>query len=178
MSASFLEESMAVLERTPGVLSAMLRGLPLPWILATEGPGTWSPYVVLGHLIHGEKTDWMARLEIILRDGTARTFDPVDREAQFRNGTERPLEDMLEEFTELRRANLERLSAFALRPEQLELQGTHPAFGTVTLRQLLAAWTAHDLAHTLQISRVMARRYREEVGPWAQYLSVLGDREG
>jgi len=173
MAEPFLEECLAVLTRTPAALDALLRGLPEAWSAATEGPGTWSPYVVMGHLVHGEKTDWMPRVAIILEHGDARDFDPFDREAQFRDSQGKPLNALLDEFSALRRENLSRLRALSLRPEQLELKGRHPQLGTVTLRQLLATWTAHDLAHVLQVSRVMARRYQSEVGPWAEFLSVM-----
>jgi hypothetical protein len=173
MSTPFLEESVSILTRTPATLDALLRHLPDAWINATEGPGTWSPYTVVGHLIQGEKVDWMARLAIILEHGPARPFDPFDREAQFRDSQERPLPDLLDEFYSLRRDNMHRLIALNLQPSQLELTGTHPGLGPVTVRQLLATWTAHDLGHILQVSRVMARRYRDEVGPWAEYLSVM-----
>lgn len=172
MIPPFLDESIAVLRRTPAVLDTLLRDLPESWTGATEGPGTWSPYVVIGHLIHAEHTDWIPRLEIILEHGTHRPFDPFDREAQLRE-TPKPLPDLLDEFGVLRRANLSRLEALRLQPSQLEWEGTHPQLGTVTVRQLLSTWTAHDLAHVLQISRVMARRYKQEVGPWAEFLSVM-----
>ena len=171
MSGDFVEECLAILGRTPRVLDAWLRGLPEAWTMADEGEGTWSPYVVVGHLIHGEKTDWVPRVEIILQHGTGRAFDAFDREAQ--RGEARSLDELLDEFVELRRSNLARLASLNLRPEQLELQGLHPGLGVVTLRQLLATWTAHDLGHLLQISRVMAKRFKPEVGPWAQYLSVM-----
>lgn len=173
MSAAFLEEVLPVLTRTPPALDALLRNLPEAWTAATEGPGTWSPYVVIGHLIHGEKADWMPRLTIILEHGPSRPFDPVDRDAQFRESHGKSLSTLLDEFSVLRRGNLERLRALNLQPAQFELHGTHPALGPVTVRQLLATWTAHDLAHILQVSRVMAKRYKQEVGPWAAYLSVM-----
>ncbi|MEO8370225.1 MAG: DinB family protein [Candidatus Solibacter sp.] len=173
MSNVFLEESLAVLARTPVVLNALLRDLPEAWTAATEGEGTWSPYDVAGHLIHAEKTDWMPRLATILEHGPARPFEPFDREAMFGGPETKSLPALLDEFDALRSGNLARLRALALRPEQLDLQGTHPALGTVTVRQLLATWTAHDLGHILQVARVMARRYRQEVGPWAEYLSVM-----
>ncbi len=173
MSADFLDECLAVLSRTPKTLDALLRGLPAGWTEATEGPGTWSPYVVMGHLIHCEKTDWMPRAMIILKDGPARPFDPFDREAQLKEPQGRPLEELLDEFGALRQENLDRLRALELQPAQLALRGTHPALGPVTLRQLLATWTAHDMAHLLQVSRVMARRLKTDVGPWAEYLSVM-----
>ncbi len=173
MNDKFLEESLAILSRTPVVLDALLRDLPEGWTEATEGPGTWSPYAVMGHLIHGEVADWMPRLEMILEFGPSRTFAPFDREAQFELVARRPLGEMLEEFRALRRDGLGRLLALDLQAEQLALTGTHPAFGAVTVRQLLATWTAHDLSHLVQINRVMAKRYRDEVGPWAAYLSVM-----
>lgn len=173
MSDSFLEESLAVLTRTPAALDSLLRDLPESWTTATEGPGTWSPYVVIGHLNHAERADWMPRLAIILEHGPSRPFDRFDREAQFRESNGKSLSVLLDEFSALRRDNLARLRELNLQPEQFELQGTHPAFGPVTVRQLLATWTAHDLGHILQISRVMAKRYRQEVGPWAEYLSVM-----
>jgi hypothetical protein len=173
MTAPFLEECLSVLTRTPATLDTLLRDLPEAWTAATEGPGTWSPYVVIGHLIHGERADWMPRLAIILEHGPSRPFDPFDREAQFGESDGKSLSTLLDEFSALRRDNLARLRALNLQPAQFELKGTHPALGPVTVRQLLATWTAHDLAHILQVSRVMARRYKQEVGPWAEYLSVM-----
>jgi hypothetical protein len=173
MSTPFLDECLAVLARTPATLAALLLGLPEAWTMATEGPATWSPYVVIGHLIHGEKTDWMPRLDVTLKYGPSRPFDTFDREAQFQNSLGKTLSTLLDEFRALRRDNLGRLHALNLQPSQLELKGMHPELGEVTVRQLLATWTAHDLAHILQVSRVMARRYKQEVGPWAGYLSVM-----
>lgn len=169
----FLEECQALLSRTPAALDALLRGLPEPWIHATEGPGTWSPYDVIGHLIHAEKTDWMPRLRIMLDHGTSRPFDPFDRQAQLRDSGGKPLAALLDEFRALRVESLAALAALGLQPAQLELQGTHPELGLVNVRQLLATWTAHDLAHLLQISRVMAKRLKADVGPWAAFLSVM-----
>jgi hypothetical protein len=173
MADAFLDECLALLTRTPATLDCLLRDLPEAWTGATEGPGTWSPYVVIGHLIHGERTDWMPRLAIILEHGPTRPFDPFDREAQFTKSAGKSLPVLLDEFSALRRGNLERLRSLNLQPAQLELPGMHPALGPVTARQLLATWTAHDLTHINQVSRVMARRYRQEVGPWAEYLSVM-----
>ena len=173
MSASFLEESLALLTRTPATLDSLLRGLPEVWTDATEGPNTWSPYTVVGHLIHAEKVDWMPRLQIILEHGPSRAFDPFDREAQFRESAGKSLSNLLDEFTVRRNDNLARLRALDLQPAQLQLPGTHPGLGPVTVRQLLATWTAHDLGHLVQISRTMAKRYQQEVGPWVQYLSVM-----
>jgi hypothetical protein len=143
------------------------------WTTATEGPGTWSPYDVVGHLIHGERVDWIPRLAIILEHGTSRAFEAFDREAQFRESQGKSLLLLLDTFRVLRAESLARLRAFNLGPEHLELRGMHPALGTVTVRQLLATWTAHDLDHIVQISRVMAKRFKQEVGPWAEYLSVM-----
>jgi len=173
MTLGFLDECTAVLQRTPAALDVLLRGLPDDWAQATEGAGTWSPYVVVGHLIHAEKTDWIPRLRRILEHGTSRPFDPFDREAQFRDSVGKSLSHLLDEFTECRRESLARLGELNMQPAQLELKGMHPVLGEVTARQLLATWTAHDLAHLLQISRVMAKRYRQEVGPFAQFLSVM-----
>lgn len=173
MSASFIEESLAVLSRTPPTLDSLLRGLPEVWTDATEGPDTWSPYTVVGHLIHAEKVDWIPRLQIILEHGPARAFDPFDREAQFRESAGKSLPDLLDEFAVRRNDNLTHLHALNLKPAQLDLPGTHPGLGPVTAGQLLATWTAHDLGHLVQIGRTMAKRYQREVGPWSQYLSVL-----
>lgn len=173
MGDVFVEECVAVLSRTPGSFDALLRNLPEGWTLATEGEGTWSPYVVIGHLIHGEKADWVPRLEVILEDGPGRTFEPFDREAQFRDSAGRPLAELLDEFAARRGANVARLRALDLQAADLAREGRHPALGLVTARQLLATWTAHDLTHLVQVGRVMARRFRTEVGPWAEYLSVM-----
>ena len=168
--STFLDESVAVLTRTPAALDALLRDLPAAWTDATEGPGTWSPYVVIGHLIHAEKADWIPRLHIILEHGTTRAFEPFDREAQFRESAGKSLPALLDEFASLRRDNLSHLRSLTL---DLDLQGAHPEFGPVTIRQLLATWTAHDLGHLVQVSRTMAKRYKSEVGPWSAYLSVM-----
>ncbi len=173
MVCPFLAECLPVLERTPAALNALLRDLPKVWTAATEGPDTWSPYTVLGHLIHGEQTDWFLRVKVIIDYGPGKTFEPYDREAQFRVTEVQSVNQLLDQFTTLRQENLSQLRALDLQTEDLNRIGTHPAFGPVTLRQLLATWTAHDLAHLLQINRVMAKRYRQEVGPWAQYLSVM-----
>ncbi len=168
-----LTTGVAVLERTPQTLRALLGGLPDAWTEATEGPGTWSPYVVVGHLIHGERADWIARARIILAQGAERRFAPFDREAQFRESAGRSLDALLREFATLRAENLATLRAWRLTDAQLALDGEHPAFGAVTLRQLLATWVAHDLSHLTQIARTMATQYRDAVGPWRAYLSVM-----
>ena len=173
-----LTEAVAILERTPASLDALLRGLPDGWIQAHEGGETWSPYDVIGHLIHGEQTDWLARVRIILEHGEARPFDKFDRLAQFDASKGRSLDALLDEFAALRRANLRELAALQLGPADLARTGTHPAFGRVTLGQLLATWVAHDLDHVVQIARVIARQYSDEVGPWRAYLRVISGQQG
>jgi hypothetical protein len=168
-----LECGTAILERTPSTLRAMLAGLPLAWTDATEGLDTWSPYIILGHLVHGERSDWIPRARLILDQGEQRRFAAVDRLAQFRESDGKSITDLLDEFAQLRAANLAMLAEWNLTDAQLALEGEHPVFGTVTLRQLLATWVAHDLAHTAQIVRVMAKQYREAVGPWREYLSIM-----
>lgn len=170
-----LELSCAVLERTPAVLSALLQGLPDEWTLANDGPGTWSPYDVIGHLIHGERTDWIPRLRIILEHGTTRPFMPFDREAMFTNSRGKPLNVLLDEFAKLRADNISQLRMLVTTPGQYGLCGTHPAFGEVTLAQLLATWTAHDLNHIAQMSQTMSRQYKHAAGPWTAYIRVLQD---
>jgi hypothetical protein len=168
-----LPTALAVLERTPSTLRAMLGGLPLEWIDATEGPETWSPYVIVGHLIHGERADWIPRARLILEQGSQRRFTPFDRLAQFRESEGKSLSELLEEFARLRAESLATLERWRLTDAQLALEGVHPEFGAVTLRQLLATWVAHDLGHIAQTARVMAKQYREAVGPWRAYLPVL-----
>jgi len=168
-----LTSGIAVLERTPRTLQAMLAGLPRPWIDATEGPETWSPYVIVGHLIHGERTDWIPRAQLILAQGEERRFTPYDRFAQFRESQGKSLVDLLSEFARLRTDNLATLAGWGVTDAQLALEGQHPEFGLVTLRQLLATWVAHDLGHVAQTARVMAKQYREAVGPWRAYLPVM-----
>lgn len=168
-----LANGIAVLERTPRVVRAMLSGLPAAWVEATEGPDTWSPYVVVGHLIHGERADWIPRAQIILAQGPDRRFTPFDRLAQFRESQDRSLDELIEEFAALRAQSLATLRDWKLTEAHLALLGEHPEFGPVSLRQLLATWVAHDLGHLLQINRVMAKQYTDAVGPWRAYLSAL-----
>lgn len=164
---------IAVLERTPLTLRAMLEGLSSDWIDATEGPDTWSPYVIVGHLIHGERTDWIPRARIILEQGPARRFTPYDRFAQFHESQGKSLAMLLDEFARLRAENLDTLRAWRLTDAQLALEGEHPAFGPVSLRQLLATWVVHDLGHIAQSARVMAKQYRDAIGPWREYLPIV-----
>ena len=168
-----LKAGIDILERTPGTLRALLGGLPSAWTDATEGPDTWSPYVIVGHLIHGERTDWIPRAQIILAQGPERRFTPYDRFAQFRESQGKSLAELLDEFARLRAGNVAMLVGWDLTDAQLHMEGEHPEFGRVTLRQLLATWVAHDLSHVAQTARVMAKQYREAVGPWRAYLPVM-----
>jgi hypothetical protein len=168
-----LASARQVLQRTPSALSALVRDLPEEWIRAAEGPETWCVFDVIGHLVHGERTDWIPRARMILEHGTARTFEPFDRFAQFRESEGRSLAQLLDAFAEARAESLAALDALRLTPESLARQGRHPALGVVTLAQLIATWVAHDLDHVIQVSRVMAKRYTEDVGPWREYLRVL-----
>jgi hypothetical protein len=168
-----LQNTVAFLARTPAALNSLLRDLPEAWTLRNEGDDTWSPYEVVGHLIYGERADWIPRTKIILQYGETRTFEPFDRRGHISGMQGKPLAQLLDEFARLRSANLEHLRALNLRPEDLERRGRHPAFGPVTLSQLLAAWVGHDLTHLHQISRVMAHQYRKVVGPFSEYLGVL-----
>ena len=168
-----MAETIAVLSRTPATLDALMRGLPNVWVRCDEGKDTWSAVEILGHLIFGERTDWMPRLRIILEHGEVRPFDPFDRFAQLKESQDRPLEQLLDDFSRLRRENLAALEALNLQSEDLARRGRHPALGVVTLSELLAAWAVHDLTHVHQLSRVMANHYRNAVGPWSAYLGVL-----
>jgi hypothetical protein len=167
-----IPDAVALLARTPASLDALLRGLPGIWTRSNEGKDTWSAFDIMGHLIVGERTDWMPRLRIILEDGEARPFDPFDRFAQSKE-QDKSLNQLLDEFARLRRENLTALQALNLQPQDLTRRGKHPALGTVTLAQLLATWAVHDLTHLHQLSRVMAHQYRDAVGPWSAYLGVL-----
>ena len=173
-----LEDAVAVLARTPGTLDALLRGLAEGLITANEGENTWSPFDVVGHLIHGERTDWMPRARIILEHGESRPFDKFDRFAHFAASHGRTVDSLLDEFATLRQENLRALAALRLTSADLDRRGRHPELGTVTLRQLLATWMAHDLDHVVQISRVLARQYSSEVGPWIAYLRIISGQQG
>lgn len=168
-----LASGNAILKRTPATLRAMLDGLTADWVSATEGPDTWSAYDILGHLIHGDRTDWIPRARIILAQGADVRFEPYDRLAQFRESKGKTLTNLLDEFAALRQANLEQLASWRLTETHLALEGEHPEFGRVTLRQLLATWVVHDLGHVAQIARVMAKQYREAIGPWTAYLPIV-----
>jgi hypothetical protein len=168
-----LDEATAVLTRTPATLNALLYGLPGGWVHSNEGKDTWSAFDIVGHLIFGERTDWMPRVRILLENGEARPFDPFDRLAQMKESKDQPLEQLLDDFARLRKGSLETLSEMNLQPGDLSRRGRHPALGVVTLGELLATWAVHDLTHLHQISRVMAHQYRDAVGPWRVYLGVL-----
>lgn len=170
-----IDEATAILVRTPATLDALLRGLPDAWIGANEGRDTWSPFDIVGHLIHGERTDWLPRIKMILEHGEARAFEPFDRLAQFAESEGRTFANLLDEFASLRQESLRDLAALHLTNADLDRRGQHPAFGVVTLRQLMATWVAHDLDHLMQISRVLARQYSDEVGPWRAYLRIIRD---
>lgn len=171
-----LEEAVAVLERTPMAVVSLLEGAPETFVHATEGEGTWSPYDVVGHLVHGERADWMGRARHIL-SGESRPFTPFDRTAQFSESEGKSLRELLAEFVGLRGRNVDELLEMKLSERDLERTGQHPDFGEVTLGQLLAAWVVHDLDHVAQIARTMAKVYTKAVGPWAAYLSILRDRQ-
>jgi hypothetical protein len=170
-------EATAVLARTPATLNALLRGLPDVWVHCNEGKDTWSAVDIVGHLICGERSDWMPRVRIIMENsidnGEARPFDPFDRFAQLKESRDKSLEQLLDDFASLRLENLGALGALNLQREDLTRRGKHPALGGVTLSELLATWAVHDLTHMHQLSRVMAHRYRDAVGPWSAYLGVL-----
>ena len=168
-----LQQTISLLTRTPAALNALLRDLPEAWTLQNEGADTWTVFDVIGHLIHGERTDWLRRAKTILEFNEARTFEPFDRLAQTRESQNKSLPQLLDDFARLRSDNLTELRALNLQPQDLELRGQHPVFGPVTLSQLLATWATHDLTHLHQISRIMAHQYRAEVGPWSAYLGVL-----
>ena len=170
-------EALPVLRSTPQVIHALLSDLPAAWISAREGPDTWTPFDVIGHLIHGEKTDWIPRARRILAHGVSGPFEPFDMHAHHRDSAGKSLPELLDEFSRLRAANVEALAGMGLTPADLEREGVHPEFGRVTLGQHLATWVAHDLGHICQIARVMAKQYKDEIGPWSAYLGVVHDRE-
>jgi hypothetical protein len=168
-----LQQTMALLARTPATLDVLLRDLPEKWTLSNEGGETFTPFDVVGHLIHGERTDWMQRARIILEYGESKPFEKFDRLAQTRESKGKSLAELLDDFARLRSENLNALRAMNLGPSDWNKRGQHPFLGVVTLSQLLATWAAHDMTHLHQISRTLAHQYREAVGPWVQYLGVL-----
>jgi hypothetical protein len=168
-----LNKSYQVLERTPAVLKELLSGLDDDWVMNNEGPDTFSPFDVVGHLIHGEKTDWPDRIRMILEHGVSKTFVPYDRFAMYEVSKGKKLGVLLNEFEELRRANMQWLRSLQLSETDLNKKGIHPSFGEVTLRQLVSTWTVHDLTHIAQIGRVMAKQYKEAIGPWTEFFRIL-----
>jgi hypothetical protein len=173
MTQHNLSDTISLLARTPAALNVLLRDLPDAWTLRNEGAGTWTVFDVIGHLIHGEQTDWMPRATIILQYGETRAFEPFDMSGHIAVCQGKSLPDLLDEFVRIRAVNLADLQALNLRQADLERCGRHPALGPVTLSQLLATWAAHDLTHLHQISRIMADQYREAVGPWSAYMGVM-----
>ena len=168
-----LDHATDILSRTPRILDSMLGNLPAGWASGNEGGQTWSPFDVLGHLIHGERTDWVPRARIILQSGESKAFEPFDRFAQFGASEGKSLAELLRTFADLRSGSIRALESLNVTAEDLLRRGKHPELGAVTLEQLLAAWVVHDLDHIAQIARTMAKQYREAVGPWEAYLSVL-----
>ena len=168
-----LERSYEILERTPAVLQALLAGLHDDWLMHNEGPETFSPYDVVGHLVHGEKTDWTARTKMILEFGNTKTFEKYDRFAQYEESKGKSIQQLLDEFAALRKNNMDWLRSLNLTESDLDKKGTHPVFGDVTLRNLQATWVVHDLTHIAQITRVMAKQYKEEMGPWPEFFRIL-----
>jgi hypothetical protein len=173
MTEHNLPQTISLLAHTPAALNALLRDLPESWTLQNEGENTWNAFDIVGHLIHGERTDWMPRAKMILHFGESQPFEPFDRWGQMRESQGKSLNQLLDEFARLRSENLRELRALNLQQKELNLLGRHPALGVVALSQLLATWAVHDLTHLHQISRVMAHQYCDAVGPWRQYLGVL-----
>ena len=170
-----LKDAKEILERTPVVLISLLSGLSDRWIYNNEGGESWNPYDIVGHLIHGEKKDWIQRAKIILGYGEDKPFEPFDRFAQFKDSEGKTLNDLLEEFATLRKSNINVLNKLNLDENDFNKKGIHPEFGKVTLKQLLSTWVVHDLSHIRQISRVMAKQYKNEIGPWKKYLPVINE---
>ena len=168
-----LAPAIEILKRTPATLNSLLRDLPQPWLVQNEGPETWSPYDVIGHLVHGEETDWIPRAKIILEHGETRAFEPFDRVAMFEESEGKSITELLDTFAQLRAENLRELQALNLTSDLLNKRGRHPELGVVTLRQLLSTWVVHDLGHVRQVVRAMSKQYRDAVGPWRAYLSIL-----
>ena len=173
MSEFNLQDTIALLSRTSGALDSLLRGLPEAWTHRNEGEGSWTVFDVVGHLIHGERTDWMPRARRIMESGNARAFDVFDRAGHQEEIRGKSMEQLLDEFARERAKNIEDLRRLNLSAADLARPGLHPALGAVTMSQLLATWAAHDLTHLHQISRIMAYQYREAVGPWSAYLGVM-----
>ncbi|GAA4272939.1 DinB family protein [Aquimarina gracilis] len=168
-----INKSIEILQRTPLILESLLQGISKEWVENNEGENTWSAYDIVGHLIHGEKTDWIPRAKVILSKAENKTFDPFDRFAQMNKDQERTIEELLKEFKEIRSKNIEELKSFQINETKLSKKGIHPELGEVNLKELLSTWVVHDLGHISQISRVMAKQFKSEVGPWSAYLGIL-----
>ena len=168
-----LKKSIEILEKTPGIIRDLLTGLSEEWVINNEGPETFSPYDVVGHLIHGEKTDWPGRIQMILDHGISKPFVPYERFAMYEESKGKSLEDLLAEFETIRKKNLTWLRSLKLTEADFDKRGVHPKFGEVTLRQLMSTWVIHDLTHMSQITRVMAKQYKEEMGPWLEYFRIM-----
>lgn len=168
-----IERSIEILERTPAALNSMLSGIGDDWVMNNEGPETFSPYDVIGHLVHGEKTDWTARTKRILEFGDTKTFDLWDRFAQYEESKGKTLQKLLDEFAEIRNENMVWFKSLQLSETDLDKKGMHPKLGSVTLRNLLATWVVHDLTHIAQVTRVMAKQYKDEMGPWPEFFRIL-----
>ena len=166
-------KSIQILEKTPSVLQALLENMDEEWVMNNEGPETFSPYDIVGHLIHGEKTDWVPRAKIILDHGLSKPFEPYDRFAQYEESKGKTIAQLLEEFELLRKQNIQWLQSLNLTKEDFEKKGMHPSLGEVSLKNLLSTWVVHDLTHIAQITRVMAKQYKEEMGPWPQFFRIL-----
>jgi len=168
-----LHKSLAILDRTPAVLRQLLQGLDPDWLMNNEGPDTFSPFDVLGHLVHGEKTDWTARIKLVLEHGNTKAFEKFDRFAMYEESEGKTINQLLDEFEKLRKENLDWLKSLSLTANDLYKKGLHPVLGEVTLENLLATWVVHDLTHISQISRVMAKQYKEAIGPWTEFFRIL-----
>jgi hypothetical protein len=172
-----LEKAKEIISRTPETLNSLLSGLSDEWIYNNEGDKSWNPFDILGHLIHGEKTDWLPRIRIILSQNENTKFEAFDRFAQFDNSVGKTMDALLNEFAALREKNIRELESMNISDEVLIYTGVHPEFGNVMLSQLISSWVVHDLGHIAQLSRVMASQYIEAVGPWKPYMSILGHRK-
>ena len=168
-----LNKSYEILEKTPTVIRNILSGISDDWIINNEGPETFSPYDVVGHLIHGEKTDWPARIQMILEHGVSKTFVPYERFAMYEESEGKSIQSLMDEFEGVRKKNLEWLKSLNLKEADFDKLGVHPKFGQVSLRQLLSTWVIHDLTHLSQITRVMAKQYKSEMGPWLEYFRIM-----
>jgi DinB superfamily len=168
-----VEQAIEILERTPAVLTALLAGLSDDWVMNNEGPETFSPYDVVGHLIHGEKTDWTARAKMILEFGNTKTFERWNRVAMYEESKDKSLQQLLTEFAAIRKENIIWFTSLQLTETDLDKKGMHPVLGDVTLRHLLSTWVVHDLTHIAQITRVMAKQYKDEMGPWPEFFRIL-----